>query len=258
MYLEVDTYIRTDDLDAEADRYSAEQKAIRDAEEKIRMNAEAKQYIRVLPGHAFALWRESPDKFKPEQETPAALPQQEDTDPLNVDEVDYFLSTPWWEKRGRNPHNIYNFGPICRTMYERIRAFHVPPQKQYPKGCDFAVAFAPSYSFCDSHRNLNEYLDFFAIAEWCEEGRRKPDLSECKDALIHRYTRWSFSPTLKIRMQAERLIDWCPSLKGYIEAHADGVTQSPISTPQSIQPVNPHLTKEPDFALEPDSEIIEC
>ena len=190
----------------------------KDAERKLE---DDKVHMDCLPGHEFALWRESMPRFRlSDQPTPEEMPKQEDTVPLSDDEVKYFLDTPWWQKRVKNPFNIYNFGPICRTQYERIKAFHVPPQKQYPKGCDMAVAFKKSYSFCDSHRNLNEYLDFFAISEWCEDGRRKMDIEGCMDALVDRFVRWSESDVPKVRMQADRLLDWFPALPAYIKEHS--------------------------------------
>lgn len=211
-------------LPANIEKHQQEQAELK-KEEQRRKDAELKKeadkvHVDCLPGHQFALWRESLPRFRlSDQPTPEELPKQEDTIPLSDDEVKYFLDTPWWQKRVKNPFNIYNFGPICRTQYERIKAFHVPPQKQYPKGCDMAVAFKKSYSFCDSHRNLNSYLDFFAISEWCDDGRLKPDIDGCIDALVSRFVEWAESDVPKVRMQADRLLDWFPALASYIKEH---------------------------------------
>lgn len=224
LFLQEDLYIRHDDLEAEAERFEQERRDHEAAEKRRKAEEDAKQYIHCLPGHYFALWRESERKFKPsDNPTPEAFPKQEDTDPLTDAEVAYYLDTPWWVRRVRRPHYIYNFGPICRTMYERIKAFHIPPQKQYPLGPDYAVMFRPAYQYCDSHRNLNDYLDWFAICEWCDTGRLIPsDIDNHMEALTHRFVNWSESEQPKIQQQAHRLVNMIPALRGYIEANYDG------------------------------------
>lgn len=170
-----------------------------------------------LAQHASYLDSESFDSIRitDDFQLPEGMLPQEETTPLTQDEVDYYLSTPWWEKRMTRPFNNYSFGYICRTQFERIVAWYKPAERNYPKGADKAVTFRPSYSFCVDHRTLNDYLDFFALSEWSKDFQVKvdPEDESVMAAISERYLRWAASPHEKIQQQAGVLVGWIPELE---------------------------------------------
>lgn len=184
--------------------------------------------IYCIPEHQNAMWNESmgsvlrsPGLPAQSGSTPIDIPEefakQEDTSPLTPEDVDHYLNTPWWQARqARWRLHQHNFGFICRTQYERIKAYLQPPKKDYPGPADHAIAFAKGYQWTTDHHLLNEFLDFCAIRDWYEEHRNTRgyfENAEARELLSGRYEAWLESDDPNLQKQALRLPEWFPFLK---------------------------------------------